>query len=278
MSGFYGKGPRAKATCSIDGCQDPVLARGWCGKHYSRWKRTGDPQQLASRLKGDPNAPAVSSRFIRGERVHFTGDGRTFVEVPRVRRGTRVMARRYGWVFVCENCGREAFAKSSGANRLRFCSHKCAGRDSSVAKLGRVKKGTSKKAQVDHLDRLFSVLTRAGGKCLNCGSTGRLQCAHGFSRRYRSVRWDPRNAFCLCQGCHMFYTHRPLEWDEWLLERWGPELYAELRSLALSTIKVDLDAVRQELVAETLRRGITANQLPKAASGWKGALEQEAAS
>lgn len=273
MSGIYGKGIQAKAACSIDGCETPAIARGWCGKHYSRWNRHGDPQKLSSRLKGDPNAPAVSSRFIRSELVHFTSGGRTYVEVQRVRSGARVVARRYGWVFVCQNCHREAFAKSSGQNRLKFCSHKCAGPSSSVAKLGRVKKGTSKKAQVNQLDRLFSVLTRACGECVGCGATDRLQCAHGFSRRYRNVRWDFRNAFCLCQGCHMFYTHRPLEWDEWLLDRWGADLHAEIRTLALSIAKVDLDEVREALVAETRHRGITANQLPKAASGWKNILD-----
>lgn len=29
-------------TCTVDGCDDPVLARGWCRKHYLRWYRLGD--------------------------------------------------------------------------------------------------------------------------------------------------------------------------------------------------------------------------------------------
>lgn len=29
-----------KATCAL--CDDPVLARGWCVKHYCRWQRYGD--------------------------------------------------------------------------------------------------------------------------------------------------------------------------------------------------------------------------------------------
>lgn len=258
-----------KATCSIEGCDRPVLARGWCGKHYSRWQTHGDPTLVAPRLKGEPNTPVASVRFIRGEKVFYTTDGRTFVEVTRRRRGELVTSRRYGWVFVCETCKKESFAKASGANRLRFCSHKCAGPESRNKKIGKVR-SVSQKARIDHLDRLFSVLTRAPGVCVHCGATERLQCAHGFSRRYRSVRWDSRNAFCLCQGCHMFFTHRPLEWDEWLRNRWGNALYTELRALALSTEKVDLEAVREELVAETLRLGVTAYQLPKAASGWKG--------
>jgi len=27
--------------CSVDGCDRAALARGWCRRHYSRWKRTG---------------------------------------------------------------------------------------------------------------------------------------------------------------------------------------------------------------------------------------------
>lgn len=34
------------ATCAVDGCDDYVQARGWCGKHYRRWERSGDPRYL----------------------------------------------------------------------------------------------------------------------------------------------------------------------------------------------------------------------------------------
>lgn len=30
-------------TCSVDGCDDPHLARGWCRTHYQRWRKHGDP-------------------------------------------------------------------------------------------------------------------------------------------------------------------------------------------------------------------------------------------
>src|SRR5579859_394860 len=30
-------------VCSIPGCEQPHLARGWCPKHYARWFRKGTP-------------------------------------------------------------------------------------------------------------------------------------------------------------------------------------------------------------------------------------------
>lgn len=31
----------AQGTCSVDGCGNPVQARGWCSLHYARWHRGG---------------------------------------------------------------------------------------------------------------------------------------------------------------------------------------------------------------------------------------------
>jgi hypothetical protein len=30
--------------CSVPDCQNPAHARGWCRKHYARWRRYGDPE------------------------------------------------------------------------------------------------------------------------------------------------------------------------------------------------------------------------------------------
>lgn len=35
--------------CSIDGCDAPARTRGWCTRHYYRWKRHGDPLAVTVR-------------------------------------------------------------------------------------------------------------------------------------------------------------------------------------------------------------------------------------
>lgn len=96
---------------------------------------------------------------------------------------------------------------------------------------------TRTKSQTAQADKLFSLIVRSHGRCQSNRPThlGNLQCAHGFSRRYRNVRWNFNNAWCLCAGCHTFFTHRPIEWDVWMLDTMGVELYTEVRSLALDT-------------------------------------------
>lgn len=108
-----------------------------------------------------------------------------------------------------------------------------------------------KQNQTKEADTLFSLIVRAPGRCLilGCGKKTGLQCAHGFSRRYRPIRWDERNAFCLCAGHHHWFTMRPLEWDEWLRNRLGVELYQELRSKALAGGRTDFKATLARLRA-----------------------------
>lgn len=97
---------------------------------------------------------------------------------------------------------------------------------------------------VKKADVLFSQIVRSVGHC-ESGRTnhaGPLQCAHGFSRRYEATRWTRSNAWCLCAGCHVFFTHRPLEWEEWMKERLGPK-FDEFRERALRGGKQDVEAV-----------------------------------
>lgn len=98
-------------------------------------------------------------------------------------------------------------------------------------------------------DRLFSIYIRARDKvCQKCGRVENLQCAHLVSRGYMNTRWDDRNAIALCMGCHKFFTHRPIEWDEFIVERIGAEAYQQIRKHARRTdLRVDYDIVLPEL-------------------------------
>jgi 5-methylcytosine-specific restriction endonuclease McrA len=40
----------ADRTCTVDTCEKPQLARGWCSAHWTRWKRHGSP---TARLRGE---------------------------------------------------------------------------------------------------------------------------------------------------------------------------------------------------------------------------------
>lgn len=105
----------------------------------------------------------------------------------------------------------------------------------------------AKRATVKQCDQVWGRIIRAPGFCCNCGGTEVIQAAHGWSRSYIATRHDLRNGFNLCRACHVYYTHRPLEWMDWLLERWGPRLFGELRALALTHQRPDLDALLAEL-------------------------------
>ena len=42
--------------CSIEGCERPLKSRGWCGAHYQRWFRYGDPEGNGNIRPRDPAA------------------------------------------------------------------------------------------------------------------------------------------------------------------------------------------------------------------------------
>ena len=38
--------PKPIKYCSIVGCVNRCYGHGWCNKHYSRWRRNGDPEKV----------------------------------------------------------------------------------------------------------------------------------------------------------------------------------------------------------------------------------------
>lgn len=53
--------------CSIEGCESPIIARGWCSLHYQRWMHHGDPL-----LTKTPNMVRGPSEFRFWSKVEKT--------------------------------------------------------------------------------------------------------------------------------------------------------------------------------------------------------------
>lgn len=51
--------------CSVDGCDSPFLARGWCSKHYTRWIKNSDPSERVRReVRGDERRCSKCMTFV----------------------------------------------------------------------------------------------------------------------------------------------------------------------------------------------------------------------
>jgi hypothetical protein len=119
---------------------------------------------------------------------------------------------------------------------------------------------TTLAAQGRKADRLWSLIVRARGLC-EVDSTGPkhsgpLQGAHGISRRYRNTRWLPINGFCLCAAHHVYFTYRPLEWEDYIRAAWGETVYDELRRIALSQPSPTYGMAWDHLKLEAERLGL----------------------
>ena len=98
-------------------------------------------------------------------------------------------------------------------------------------------------------DAAFSNAVRMSrnNTCEHCGKAdGRVELAHIYGRRAKSVRWDTLNGLCLCSYCHMTFTANPLDFEAWLREYLGQgylDILNEKRQKLLKTTK----AYRQEV-------------------------------
>lgn len=86
-------------------------------------------------------------------------------------------------------------------------------------------------------DTLFSRYIRGrDGSCQAAGWTpltcaGSLQCCHIFGRGELILRTDETNAITMCQAHHVYFTHRPAEWWDFIDSQY-PGLHDTLRRKA----------------------------------------------
>lgn len=108
-----------------------------------------------------------------------------------------------------------------------------------------------RKRLIKKCDKLFSQYIRSIGRCEMCGKRTTLACAHIFSRKNMSVRWDPDNALCLCYRCHIHVAHKePIRFTEFVKKKLGKK-YDPLRMRADIPVKgQDLNAIK--IYLETL--------------------------
>lgn len=99
----------------------------------------------------------------------------------------------------------------------------------------------TKSSMTRKLDKRMSDIVRSLGYCQRCGPHVPqryeiLQCAHIYSRTYRSVRWERQNLLCLCAGCHFYFHRNPLEFGEWVQNYLGAK-YVILKAQATAIKK-----------------------------------------
>lgn len=81
--------------------------------------------------------------------------------------------------------------------------------------------------------------------------SGNLQAAHIVTRGVKGIKYDLRNAKCLCASHHKYYTHRPHEWDLIVMKLWPDawEYLTQKKWQRLST-EIDKEGVFVELMLE----------------------------
>lgn len=96
------------APCSVEGCERPVIvkARGWCGKHYQRWKAHGSPTFT---LRDRDHAPTCSvegcERPFRCKGLCESHWRKAYPQDPERPISDEIRARRdaYFWANVVQN-------------------------------------------------------------------------------------------------------------------------------------------------------------------------------
>jgi hypothetical protein len=115
------------------------------------------------------------------------------------------------------------------------------------------------KIRISKFDTLFSKIVRLRDR-FNCQKCRRyypqghgLQCAHVFSRRHQSTRYDFDNAVALCFADHQYFGENPTIFTAWIKKHLGEVRYAELEarhSKIVKRTKADSEALYEHLKGE----------------------------
>ena len=85
--------------CSIDGCEKPIRARGWCATHWSRWNRTGETSNEGRKtmFMDDPEGAFTTRTQWRGDCLIWTGSMSTQGYGRMRANGRMQQVHRWAW-------------------------------------------------------------------------------------------------------------------------------------------------------------------------------------
>lgn len=70
---------------------------------------------------------------------------------------------------------------------------------------------------------------------------------------------------CLCAGCHMYFTFRPLEWEQYVIAGMGEPAFRALKRRAMAFVgPLDRRAIAADLYRLADERGVTDGDVPGA--------------
>lgn len=117
------KQPKIRSLCSVEECTNISVARGWCGAHYQRWRRFGNPEYYVPepntqcRIKGCNRT--VNARGLCGPHYYRWsryGDPE-FTEIRKTPNRPTLPDR------ICKTCG-AIFSPGTSTVR-KYCGRKC---------------------------------------------------------------------------------------------------------------------------------------------------------
>jgi hypothetical protein len=105
-------------TCAVSGCKTPAVARGWCFKHYQRWRRGKDPAEPLSYELPRPTCevngcdrPARTRGWCAKHYGRWRDHGDATYERPKVVGDTQCSI---------EGCDRMAISRTSGVCSFHY--------------------------------------------------------------------------------------------------------------------------------------------------------------
>lgn len=106
------------------------------------------------------------------------------------------------------------------------------------------------------LDGVFSKWVRYSAakkgvvKCVTCGKLDvpeRMDAGHFVPRQHLFTRWDERNVNPQCMSCNRFKEGAKHAYAQYLMEKYGPEVIAELNSAVWKVAKWDATALKEKI-------------------------------